>query len=128
MKEAGNGGSIINLSSGRGLRAGGDLTAYCASKAAVAMLTKCVALHCGTQRYGIRCNSVHPGGIRTRMLEDYIATLPDPDAALAGLANQSVVGRIGEVEDIANMILYLASDESSFMTGSEMVVDGGMIL
>ena len=128
MKKAGNGGSIINMSSGAAMRANANLTAYNTSKAAVAMLTKSVALHCGTSKTGIRCNSVHPGTIRTRMVTDYVNTLPDPAAALQAMSSGSVIGRLGEVEDIARMVLYLASDDSSFVTGSEMVIDGGMIL
>ena len=128
MKKAGNGGSIINMSSGAAMRANGNLTAYNTSKAAVAMMTKSVALHCGQTKTGIRCNSVHPGTIRTRMVTDYVDTLPDPAAALEAMSSGSVIGRLGEPEDVAQMVLYLASDESSFITGSEMVVDGGMIL
>lgn len=128
MKKAGHGGSIINMSSGAAMRANAGLTAYNTSKAAVAMLTKSVALHCGSSRTGIRCNSVHPGTIRTRMVTDYTNSLPDPAAALEAMSSGSVIGRLGEVEDIARMVLYLASDDSSFVTGSEMVVDGGMIL
>lgn len=128
MKKAGHGGSIINMSSGAAMRANANLTAYNTSKAAVAMLTKSVALHCGTSKMGIRCNSVHPGTIRTRMVTDYVDTLPDPAAALEAMSSGSVIGRLGEVEDIAKMVLYLASDDSSFVTGSEMVIDGGMIL
>lgn len=128
MKKAGHGGSIINMSSGAAMRANANLTAYNTSKAAVAMLTKSVALHCGSSKTGIRCNSVHPGTIRTRMVTDYVDTLPDPAAALEAMSSGSVIGRLGEVEDIAKMVLYLASDDSSFVTGSEMVIDGGMIL
>ena len=128
MKKAGNGGSIINMSSIAGLRANANLVAYNTSKAAVAMLTKSVALHCGTTRTGIRCNSIHPGTIRTRMVTDFANLQPDPAAALAAFSEGSVIGRLGEVEDIANMVLYLASDDSSFVTGSQMVVDGGMSL
>ncbi|WP_282606998.1 glucose 1-dehydrogenase [Pelagibius sp. Alg239-R121] len=124
MKEAG-GGSIINLSSVSGLVGGHNLAAYNASKGGVRLLTKSVALHCARKGYGIRCNSVHPTFVETPMLDALLETAEDPAAARASLTRQVPLGRLGRSEDVGKMILYLASDESAFVTGSEMVIDGG---
>jgi NAD(P)-dependent dehydrogenase (short-subunit alcohol dehydrogenase family) len=117
MKASG-GGSIINLSSTAGLRASVAVH-YGASKGALRLMTKSIA-----NRYakdGIRCNSVHPGPIDTAMGH---AAMPD-DMLDERLYNRIPLGRFGKPEEIANAILFLASDEASFMTGSELVVDGG---
>ena len=126
MKEFGA-GSIINLSSVSGMIGGFNLAAYNSSKAAVRMLTKSVALHCARAGYGIRCNSIHPTFIETPMLESMIRDSPDPEKARQTLVRQVPLRRIGKPEDVANMIVYLASDESTFVTGTEMVIDGGVI-
>ena len=124
MKEAG-GGSIINMSSVSGLVGGHNLAAYNSSKGGVRLLTKSVALHCARKGYGIRCNSVHPTFIETPMLDRLLETTEDPDAARASLTRQIPLGRFGSSEDVGHMIVYLASDESAFVTGTEMVIDGG---
>ena len=126
MKEFGA-GSIINLSSVSGMIGGFNLAAYNSSKGAVRMLTKSVALHCARAGYGIRCNSIHPTFIETPMLESMILDSPDPEKARQTLVRQVPLRRIGKPEDVANMIVYLASDESTFVTGTEMVIDGGVI-
>ena len=126
MKEFGA-GSIINLSSVSGIIGGFNLAAYNSSKGAVRMLTKSVALHCARAGYGIRCNSIHPTFIETPMLESMILDSPDPEKARQTLVRQVPLRRIGKPEDVANMIVYLASDESTFVTGTEMVIDGGVI-
>ncbi|MGA0295337.1 MAG: glucose 1-dehydrogenase [bacterium] len=126
MKEFGA-GSIINLSSVSGMIGGFNLAAYNSSKGAVRMLTKSVALHCARAGYGIRCNSIHPTFIETPMLESMIRDSPDPEKARQTLVRQVPLRRIGKPEDVANMIVYLASDESTFVTGTEMVIDGGVI-
>ena len=126
MKEFGA-GSIINLSSISGMIGGFNLAAYNSSKGAVRMLTKSVALHCARADYGIRCNSIHPTFIETPMLESMIRDSPDPEKARQTLVRQVPLGRIGKPDDVANMIVYLASDESTFVTGTEMVIDGGVI-
>ena len=126
MKEFGA-GSIINLSSVSGMIGGFNLAAYNSSKGAVRMLTKSVALHCARAGYGIRCNSIHPTFIETPMLDSMIRDSPDPEKARQTLVRQVPLRRIGKPEDVANMIVYLASDESTFVTGTEMVIDGGVI-
>ena len=126
MKEFGA-GSIINLSSVSGMIGGFNLAAYNSSKGAVRMLTKSVALHCARAGYGIRCNSIHPTFIETPMLESMIRDSPDPEKARQTLVLQVPLRRIGKPDDVANMIVYLASDESTFVTGTEMVIDGGVI-
>lgn len=126
MKEGG--GSIVNLSSIDGIIGEADLAAYCASKGAVRTLTKAVAVHCAEQGYGIRCNSIHPGYIWTPQTENYLAGLGRLEAEKAKALSRHPIGRLGKPEDIAYMVLYLASDESGFVTGAEMVVDGGYLM
>lgn len=125
MRKTG-GGAIINLSSMVGIRSDANLAAYSASKGAVRLLTKSVALHAAP--YKIRCNSVHPGGVQTRMLDDFLGVLPDKDAAMKMVTQQVPLGRVGQPEDVANAIVYLASDEASWVTGIEFCVDGGSLL
>lgn len=119
------GGSIINMSSLCGVRAQGDLLAYNGAKAAVTHMTKSVALHCATKGYGIRCNSVHPGVIRTAILDKVLAQVPNPDEVYAGWVSTHPIGRIGTPEEIAAVAVYLGSDESGFTTGAEFRIDGG---
>ncbi|QOP53775.1 glucose 1-dehydrogenase [Levilactobacillus brevis] len=113
-----NGGSIINLSSIAGLIGISNLFAYNAAKGGVRMLNKSAALYCAEQHYPIRVNSIHPGYIHTPMVDAY----PEMRQQLEAL---HPVGRLGEASEVANMAVYLASDESSFSTGAEFVVDGG---
>ncbi|TPN33569.1 glucose 1-dehydrogenase [Mesorhizobium sp. B2-3-3] len=126
MKRSG-GGSIVNLSSIDGIIGEAELAAYCASKGGVRTLTKAVAVHCAEQRYGIRCNSIHPGYIWTPQTENYLRDLGTLDQEKAKALSRHPIGFLGEPNDIAYMVLYLASDESKFVTGSEMVVDGGYL-
>ncbi len=121
----GSGGSIINMSSLAGVRATGSLTAYNGAKAAVTHMTKSVAMHCATNRYEIRCNSIHPGVIHTPILDKVLAQVPNPDEVYASWVATHPVGRIGRPEEIAAMAVYLASDEAGFTTGAEFRVDGG---
>jgi NAD(P)-dependent dehydrogenase (short-subunit alcohol dehydrogenase family) len=115
--------SIVNMSSVSALIASHNLVAYNASKAALWMLTKSVALHCARERWAIRCNSIHPTFVRTPLLGGIVGTSEDGEAKLA---RQVPIGRIGEVEDVAMAALYLASDESAMMTGAEIKLDGGL--
>ena len=124
MKRTG-GGSIVNIASISGLQASANLVAYNAAKAGVTLMTKSIALHCAQTRTDIRVNSVHPGVIRTAMLDKVMAQVSDPEALMAGFVATHPVGHIGEPDDIAEMVLFLASDRSKFVTGAAMVVDGG---
>ncbi len=118
-------GSIINLSSVTGLRGQIGGAAYTSSKGAVRLLTKTVAVE--NAALGIRCNSIHPGIIETPILDPLFAAAPDAAAMRAGIEATLPIGYMGEpARDIGNMAVYLASDESSYVTGAEMVVDGGM--
>lgn len=126
MKKTG-GGSIVNLSSIDGIIGEADLAAYCASKGGVRTLTKAVAVHCAEKRYNIRCNSIHPGYIWTPQTENYLRNLGRLEEERARALSRHPIGFLGEPNDIAYMVLYLASDESKFVTGSEMVVDGGYL-
>ena len=114
-------GAIVNMSSIRGIVAGSGTGSYCAAKGGVRMFTKVTALECAEARNGVRANSVHPGHIATPLSAPAYA---DPDIAKKLLADVPL-GRIGEADEIADAILFLASDESRYMTGAELVVDGG---
>jgi NAD(P)-dependent dehydrogenase (short-subunit alcohol dehydrogenase family) len=127
MKESG-GGSIINLSSIDGIIGEADLAAYCASKGAVRTLTKAVAVHCAERRYAIRCNSIHPGYVWTPQTENYLRELGRLEEEKTKALARHPIGFLGEPNDVAYMVLYLASDESKFVTGAEMVVDGGYLM
>lgn len=117
------GGSIINMSSGWGLAGGPRAAAYCASKGAVVLMTKAMAIDHGRQN--IRVNCICPGDTDTNLLRSEARQLGEPvDGFLAESARRPL-GRIGKPEEIANAALYLASDDSSFVTGTALVVDGG---
>jgi NAD(P)-dependent dehydrogenase (short-subunit alcohol dehydrogenase family) len=120
-----SGGSIVNLSSIEGIIGDPSLAAYNASKGGVRIFTKSAALHCAKAGYNIRVNSIHPGYIWTPMVENYLASQSDPAAAKQVIAALHPVGHLGEPVDIANGVLYLVSDESKFVTGTELVIDGG---
>lgn len=122
MREAG-GGSIVNLSSIYGIVSAPDVPPYHASKGAIRIMTKTDALLYA--RENIRVNSVHPGFIWTPMVEEYLKSQGPVAEGRKALEALHPVGRVGEPDDIAYAILYLASDESKFVTGSELVVDGG---
>jgi 3(or 17)beta-hydroxysteroid dehydrogenase len=122
-----NGGSIINLSSIEGIIGEASTAAYNASKGGVRIMTKSAALWCCQQNYGIRINSIHPGFIETPMVLNALALMPEVDrlAMEAKLGMAIPMGQMGEPRDIANAALFLATEESRYMTGSELVVDGG---
>jgi NAD(P)-dependent dehydrogenase (short-subunit alcohol dehydrogenase family) len=116
-------GTVVNLSSIYGLVGAPDAPPYHASKGAVRLMTKTDALLYAKD--GIRVNSVHPGFIWTPMVESFLKSQGDVEELRRGLDALHPVGRIGEPEEVAYGILYLASDESKFVTGSELVIDGG---
>ena len=118
MRESGS-GSIVNISSVAGIIGSVGATAYNASKGAVRILTKSTAVQYAAE--GIRCNSVHPGPIETQMIRE---VYPD-DEIRNSRVSAIPMGRMGEMDDVAKGVLFLASDEASYMTGSELVIDGG---
>lgn len=121
MKTAG--GSIINISSVAGIVGDINLVAYNASKGGVRLMTKSAALHCANEGYNVRVNSVHPGVIRTKLLEQAFA---EGGKEMEDRSKASIpVKELGDPLDVANGCLFLASDESKYMTGSELVIDGG---
>lgn len=124
-KRTGLGGSIVNISSISGIIAGHNMAAYNSAKAGVRHLSKSVALYCARKGYGIRSNSVHPVFIATPILDPLVQRF-GKEEAYAKLGRQVPLGRIGEPDDIAYAVLYLASDESKFVTGAELKVDGGI--
>lgn len=120
------GGSIVNFSSAAGNKANADLAAYSSAKAAIPMLTKSIALYCARAGNGVRVNTVQPGTIMTPNVESVIAGTPDPDATRIAFGLAQPVGHMGEPDDIAHLMVYLASDESKFSTGAAFIVDGGL--
>jgi NAD(P)-dependent dehydrogenase (short-subunit alcohol dehydrogenase family) len=130
MREAGNGGSIVNMSSVAGLKGAPTLAGYCATKGAVRLFTKAVALECGAAKDGVRVNSVHPGIIETPIwlgivnLDGSGANAPPDLDALSMMAVP--LGVKGLPGDIAKGVLWLAGDESRYVTGAELVIDGGL--
>ncbi|MBN35459.1 MAG: hypothetical protein CMM46_11950 [Rhodospirillaceae bacterium] len=119
------GGGIINLSSVSGLVGDSELYAYDASKGGVRLLTKSIAHFCTENSLGIRCNSIHPGVIETPMVANYIAEADDPVAERALWDSFTPDGISLVAEDVANLILFLATDESRHVNGAELVIDGG---
>ena len=118
-------GSIINLSSISGIVAGWNTAAYNSSKAGVRLLSKSVALYCAKKGYDVRCNSVHPAFVDTPILDPLKQAFGEENA-VAKLSRQIPMNKIGDTDDVSYAILYLASDESKFMTGTEIVLDGGL--
>ena len=119
------GGSIVNISSIAGLQAGAGSIAYSASKGAVRLLTKSVALYCAERKYGIRCNSVHPGGVDTPIF-DPLWQMVGRDQGKAALDARHPIGHMATPRELGEVVLFLASDRSSFVTGAELVADGGL--
>jgi 3(or 17)beta-hydroxysteroid dehydrogenase len=126
------GGSIVNMSSIAALLATPDSTAYGAAKAAVRQLTKSVAQHCAQERLGIRCNSVHPGEVKTPLWDGYIAQTAQVQGVPADQLVREAKARVplGDMpapDDIAAGVAFLCSDDARFITGAELIIDGGLI-
>lgn len=130
--KSGRGGSIINLSSVGGLIGAEGLTSYCSTKGAVRLFSKSVAVECGRAGYGIRVNSVHPGNTDTPMFQQELRDMQSKgmvgsiEEAMQFYMDMQVLPDIGQPQDIAAMVLFLASDAARFITGAEFVVDGGL--
>jgi NAD(P)-dependent dehydrogenase (short-subunit alcohol dehydrogenase family) len=116
-------GNIINLASIGGIVAVRDRLAYCTTKFAVVGFTKCIALDHASE--GIRCNCICPGRVETPFVKARLAEYPDPEKAYQDMASTQALGRMAKPEEIASAALYLASDESSFVTGTPFLIDGG---
>lgn len=129
--KAGKGGAIINVASTLGVRAGAIFTAYAASKGGVRLLTRSVALHCAAQGYDIRVNAILPGAVHTEMVDGYIAAGVaaggSREGVIEGFASVHPMKRLGRPDEPANAIVFLASDEASFVTGADLPVDGGYL-
>ncbi|WP_408589124.1 SDR family NAD(P)-dependent oxidoreductase [Novosphingobium sp.] len=127
----GGGASIVNFSSVGGLRGAAFNAAYCTSKAAVKMLSKCLGAEFAALGYNIRVNSVHPGGIDTGMLASImdryveLGAVPSREVAMQGIVANHPIGRMGRPDEMSGGVVYLCSDAASFVTCSEFVMDGG---
>lgn len=122
-----NGGSIVNISSRSGVVGIPGAVAYAASKAAVRNHTKSVALYCAEKGYRIRCNSVHPAAIMTPMWDAMLGEGEQRQQIISGIESGIPLGHFGEPNDVAYGVLYLASDESKYVTGIELTIDGGIL-
>lgn len=120
-------GSIVNISSRSGLVGIPGAAAYASSKAAIRNHTKSVALWCAQQGMRVRCNSVHPAAILTPMWEAMIGDGPDREERAAKLVADTPLKRFGTVEEVAALVVFLASDEATYITGSEFDIDGGLL-
>ena len=120
---ASDGGSVINIGSIEGLASNPEHAAYCASKGGVHALTRAMAVDLGKDN--IRVNAIAPGWIRSDLSDNYINVQQDPQSAWEGLHKMHPVGRIGEPQDVGKLAVYLASDDSTFITGQIIVIDGG---
>ena len=121
-----NGGSIINFSSAAAINASADLVAYNSAKAAIPMLTKSIALYCAREKNGVRVNAVLPGTIMTPNVRSVIDGTPNPAETEELFKLAQPVGYMGEPDDVAHLVVYLASNESKFATGAAFAVDGGL--
>jgi NAD(P)-dependent dehydrogenase (short-subunit alcohol dehydrogenase family) len=129
--KGGRGGAIVNIASTLGARGGSIFVSYSASKGAVRMLTRSVALHCAEKGYDIRVNAVLPGAIHTEMVEGYVAAGEAAggtrDQVISGFAQVHPLKRLGRPAEAAAAILFLASDEAGYITGADLPVDGGYL-
>ena len=124
LRRAG-GGAIINLSSILGMRGDGGQLAYCASKGGVSALTKSVAAYCATRNDRITCNAICPGYMMTNMVRNFLASASDPEGERRRLEAWHPIGRLGDADDVAEAVAFLASDGARFITRSTLAVDGG---
>ena len=122
------GGNIVNIASALGKKAMASTCAYSATKAAVVSLTESTALHCAEQNYQIRCNAVLPGFIDTPLLRNNLQLSDTPEEMLQGFVALHPVGRLGRIDEVAQAVLFIASDKCQFMTGASISVDGAMTL
>lgn len=120
-------GAIINISSRSGIVGIPAAAAYASSKAAVRNHTKSVALYCAEQRLPVRCNSIHPAAILTPMWEPILGTGPEREATMQAMVGDTPLRRFGTPQEVASLAVFLASDESAYVTGSEFHVDGGIL-
>lgn len=125
LKASGRPAAIVNIASMLSMRPGASFAAYCASKSGMVALSQSAALHFARAGIPIRVNTVHPGAIRTPMYERYLAMAEDRAAAEASFAATHPMGRVGEADEVADAILFLASRQASFTTGAQLPVDGG---
>jgi 3(or 17)beta-hydroxysteroid dehydrogenase len=121
-----NGGAIVNISSVSGLVGGHNLAAYNASKGGVRLLSKSVALHGARLKPPVRCNSIHPAFLEGPMADALIAQTRNPERARERMTADVPLGRFGRPDEVADMCVYLLSNESAFVTGAEFVIDGGL--
>jgi 3(or 17)beta-hydroxysteroid dehydrogenase len=121
-----SGGAIVNISSVSGLVGGHNLAAYNASKGGVRLLTKSVALHGARLKPPVRCNSIHPAFLEGPMADALIGQMRNPERARERMTAEVPLGRFGRPAEVADMCVYLLSDESAFVTGAEFVIDGGL--
>jgi 3(or 17)beta-hydroxysteroid dehydrogenase len=121
-----SGGAIVNISSVSGIVGGHNLAAYNASKGGVRLLTKSVALHGARLKPQVRCNSIHPAFLEGPMADAIIAQTRNPERARERMTAEIPAGRFGRPAEVADMCVYLLSDESAFVTGAEFVIDGGL--
>ena len=117
-------GSIIINSSMNAYRPMGNFVAYSTTKGALIALSKSIAIHCANQKTQIRCNSIHPGVVETEMIKAVIERSPDPAAARAQFEGMAPLGRMAQVEEVAKLVAFLASDDAAFISGSEYGIDG----
>lgn len=120
------GGAIVNMSSVAGIVGGRKLAAYNASKGSVRLLSKSVALHGARKSPPVRCNSVHPAFVETAMIDSFTDGADDPDAVRQRLIDEVPLGRMARAEEIADAVVYLLSPAAAFVTGAELVIDGGL--
>jgi 3(or 17)beta-hydroxysteroid dehydrogenase len=123
---ASGGGSIVNMASVASKRGYHTVTAYCAAKAAVEGLTRAVAAYCLHEKNDVRCNSIHPGSIDTPMVANVGKQMADTGMVRNTPPTEALAPVLGEPDDIANLVLYLASDESKFINGQEFIADKGL--